>query len=312
MSLSRLPNELLSKIAGYLHTQDIASLRSTNKHLARALHVSLYDSIHASGLRDSARKALYYGAARRDHWLVSRLIQQGVGSLAADGALLNDAIRRECSEEIVRIFIDCGAKINKPSNFGVTPLAAAAGRGRLDLVELLLSRGAEAKTESMPHCPLMQAARSGHADAFRLVLHAYPGAAELNSVDHYGRTLLHWLTFSNCPEGISVLVRNTMVDVNIRDIGGSTPFVVAAQMNYNHIAWILISSGRADANLADASGETPLHKAARFGNVGLVRMLVESDGVNSAPINQRGKSPLMLARRRSKQAVVDLLERYIS
>ncbi|KAG0643149.1 ankyrin repeat-containing domain protein [Tuber brumale] len=312
MSLTCLPNEILCMIVGYLDTPDIASLRSTDKHLAGVLRVSLYDSIYTSGLRDSARRALYYAAARRDHWIVRRLIRQGVDRLVGDGRLLNDAIRRGCSEETILIFMDCGVNINRPDNFGVTPLAAAAGSGRLDLVELLLSRGADVKTERMAYCPLLRAARAGHTDVLRVVMHAYPGAAELNSVDHYGRTLLHWLTFSNCPEGVSVLVRNSMVDVNVRDIGGSTPLAVTAEMNYNHIARILLSSGRTDANLADASDNTPLHKAAREGNVGLVRMLVESDGIDRAPINQSGMSPLVIAQSRGRQAVIDLLAGYMS
>ncbi|CUS08446.1 unnamed protein product, partial [Tuber aestivum] len=140
--------------------------------------------------------------------------------------------------ETIRIFIDCGEKLNAVDRFGVTPLAAAAARGRLDLVELLLSRGAEVKVENMPNCPFWWAARSGHLDIFR-VLHNYPGAG-----------------------------------LNSRDMGGSTPLAVAAEMSYNHIARILLSNGRTDANLADVFANTPLHKAVRRGNVGLVRMLM--------------------------------------
>jgi len=310
MSLFRLPNELLFTIAGYLNTREIAFLRSTSKRMAVVLHVPLYDSIYISGSRDSAKKALYYAVAKRDHWLVSRLIEQKVDTLVGDGALLNDAIRRTCSEEALRIFIDCGANLNTADYFGMTPLAAAAAHGRLDLVELLLSRGAEVKVENMPNCPLWQAARSGHIHIFR-VLHSYPGT-DLNAADHYGRGLLHWMTFSNCPEAVSMIIHNSALDVNRRDLGGSTALANAIEMNYNHIARIIMSSSRTDVNLADSFGNTPLHKAVRRGNVSLVRMLLKNNKVDRTPINQGGLSPLILAQRSGRQAVIGLMERYMS
>ena len=310
MSLCHLPNELLLTIAGYLDTQDIASFRSTSKRMAVVLHISLFDSVYSSGSRDSAKKALYYAAAKKDYWLVSRLIEQRVDTLISNGALLSHAIGRRCSEETLRIFIDCGAKLNTADHFGVTPLAAAAARGRLDLVELLLSRGAEVNVENMPNCPLWQAARCGHLNIFR-VLHRHPGV-DLNSVDHYGRGLLHWMTFSDCPEVISMIIHDTAIDVNKRDLGGSTPLAIATEMNYNHIVRIILSNSRTDVNLADGFGNTPLHKAVRRGNVGLVRMLMENEKVDRTPINRGGMSPLMLAWRSGRQAVIDLMEGYMS
>ncbi|KAG0635097.1 ankyrin repeat-containing domain protein [Tuber brumale] len=306
--LTRLPNEILTMIGGYLGTRDIASLRSTNKHLAGALRVSLYDSTCTCGRPEHVRRALYYAAAKKDHWILSRLFRRGAERLIGNGRLLNDAIERGCSDETIRTFIDCGANINRPSNFGMTPLATAADRGRLKLVELLLSRGAEVKTKYILYCPFLQAASSGHTDILRAILHAYPGPTELNFIDHYGRTLLHSLTTLNYPEAIWILVQNAMVDVNVRDHGGVTPLGAAVEANFNHIARILLSSGRTDVNLADKDDDTPLHKAARRDNVGLVKMLVESDGVNRAPINRAGMSPLMIAQSHGKQAVVDLLE----
>jgi len=310
MTLFRLPNELLFKIAGYLDTGEIASFRSTNKHMAVVLHVPLYDSICSSGSRDSARKALYYAVAKRDCWLVSRLIEQRVDRLIGDGVLLNDAIGRVSSQETIRILIDCGSKVNAADRFGVTPLAAAAARGRLDLVELLLSRGAEVKVENMPNCPLWQAARAGHLHIFR-VLYSHPGA-DLNAADYYGGGLLHWMTFSNCLEAVWMIIHNTAIDVNKRDLGGSTPLAIASEMNRNHIARIILSNSRTDVNLADSFGNTPLHKAVRRGNVSLVQMLLKNSRVDRTPINRGGMSPLMLARCSGRQAVIDLMERYIS
>ncbi|PWW72801.1 ankyrin [Tuber magnatum] len=119
------------------------------------------------------------------------------------------------------------------------------------------------------------------------------------------------MTFSNCPEAVSMLIHNTAVDVNKRDMDGSTPLAVAAEMNYNHIVRILLSNGRTDANLGDVFANTPLHKAVRRGNASLVRMLMENNGVDRTPINRGGMSPLMLARSCGRQAVADLIEEYM-
>ncbi|RPB03619.1 caspase-3 in complex with an inhibitory Darpin-3.4, partial [Choiromyces venosus 120613-1] len=104
------------------------------------------------------------------------------------------AIRWASSEQIIRTFIDCGARLDAMDYFGVTPLAAAAARGRQDVVELLLSRGAEVKMENMPKdmggsTPLAIAVEMGNIHMAGILL--ANGRVDPNLSDNFLNTPLH-------------------------------------------------------------------------------------------------------------------------
>ena len=75
--------------------------------------------------------------------------------------------------EMTAWLLEHGSDVNQSNSFGFTALSLAAGRGYLDIVELLLNNGAvvEGATGSpVPPVPLVRAMRGGHYEVVRLLL----------------------------------------------------------------------------------------------------------------------------------------------
>jgi ankyrin repeat protein len=86
--------------------------------------------------------------------------------------------------------LDKGAKTDETDNFGHTALFYAASNGQLEVVKLLLEKGAGADIDGKNHngTPLLFAAQNGDIDVVKLLLAkgANPNA-ECNSKDKQGK-----------------------------------------------------------------------------------------------------------------------------
>ena len=153
---------------------------------------------------------------------------------------------------------------------GCTPLWAAAERGHLDIVKVLIEGNADVNgRNSLNSTPLKIAAYSGHLDI------------------------------------VCYLVENG-ADVNARNKSEHTPLMAACYNGHSKVVTHLIQSG-ANIYLQDKEGNTALHEAiykdhfeiakeldAYSGHLDIVRCLVE----NGADVNARNKyehTPLMIA-----------------
>ncbi|PON19964.1 pfs domain-containing protein, partial [Trichoderma gamsii] len=85
-------------------------------------------------------------------------------------ALLHDAAQIG-RLEVVKLLLDRGASVEAKNNDGSTPLHDAAQNGRLDVAKLLLDRGASVKAENKDgSTPLHDAAQNGQLDVAELLL----------------------------------------------------------------------------------------------------------------------------------------------
>ncbi|XP_074219834.1 protein TANC1 isoform X5 [Camelus bactrianus] len=141
--------------------------------------------------------------------------------------------------------------------WGETALTAAAGRGKLEVCELLLERGAAvSRTNRRGVPPLFCAARQGHWQIVRLLLDC------------------------GC-------------DVNLSDKQGRTPLMVAACEGHLSTVEFLLSKGAALSSL-DKEGLSALSWACLKGHRAVVQFLVE-EGAEIDQTDKNGRSPLDLA-----------------
>ncbi|EQB77325.1 protein TANC1 [Camelus ferus] len=149
------------------------------------------------------------------------------------------------------------AALKAVSLLSASALTAAAGRGKLEVCELLLERGAAvSRTNRRGVPPLFCAARQGHWQIVRLLL-------------------------------------DRGCDVNLSDKQGRTPLMVAACEGHLSTVEFLLSKGAALSSL-DKEGLSALSWACLKGHRAVVQFLVE-EGAEIDQTDKNGRSPLDLA-----------------
>lgn len=118
------------------------------------------DDLHDIAARGTAEDVARRVAAGDDVNARNRVGYTPLGIAASRGDL-----------EVARALLDAGAEVDPVDNTGGTPLAAAVlnARGRSDMIELLLARGADAhRPNQRGQSPLDLAQRTGSADVVLL------------------------------------------------------------------------------------------------------------------------------------------------
>lgn len=177
----------------------------------------------------------------------------------ASGRALTDGARI-LPLSAIELLLDAGSLVDRTDRAGRTATYNAAKFGRLDVLELLLSRGADPSR------------RASNAPGFT-PLHV---AAEYNQVAAVKRLLA---------AGVSPNVRNNWED---------TPLMQLASMGHRtetelQVVDILVAAG-ADVTLADKDGFTALHNANEAGQEALAQALIRHGADPNAP-NRHNQSP---------------------
>ncbi|KAF7997870.1 hypothetical protein HCN44_009268 [Aphidius gifuensis] len=171
-----------------------------------------------------------------------------------------------------------------------TPLHFAAGYGRRDVVEFLLSTGAsiQARDDGGLH-PLHNACSFGHSDVVRLLLEA---GANPNTRDNWNYTPLHEAAIKGKIDVCIALLQHG-ADPNIRNTEGKTALELADPATKP----VLTGEYRKDELL----------EAARSGNEEKLLQLLNPLNVNCHASDGRRSTPLHLAAGYNRARVVQLL-----
>ncbi|NLF32157.1 MAG: ankyrin repeat domain-containing protein [Planctomycetes bacterium] len=202
--------------------------------------------------------------------------------------------------DIVGLLIERGADVNAHhERYRWYPIHEAAAQGHPEVIALLLDHGADINPANRDDLtPLMMAAGEGHLDAAVLLIRR---GAPIDQKDADGWTLLHQASARGDAAMAELLLdRGLAVDVRCSD--GRTPLHWAATPA---LARFLIGRGAA----VDARGShqrTPLHLAAMFGFDEVVAALLDAGAaVNAADAD--GRTPLDLAGDEGRTATAALL-----
>jgi ankyrin repeat protein len=241
---------------------------------------------------------------------------------------------KHCPHHELYTYVNAGCPRDYPNKYAEegmnrTPLQIAISLEFFDLVELLLSHGADANAsyrEGNDHPLHLACASSQIADDVKRsemikILLRY--GAEVDFVDDVRQTILHKEASLGGVKIVQMLLHNGAnpnaksgdqqtplhkavnslngvgiarsliqhaVDFDARDIAGDTPLHKAVQLCDVEICKFLLECG-ADVNIHNRMDETPLHKGARNGNVEICTLLFQ----HGADVNARdsaGDTPL--------------------
>ncbi|KXZ42426.1 hypothetical protein GPECTOR_147g10 [Gonium pectorale] len=172
--------------------------------------------------------------------------------------------------EVVKELLAKGANVNAATEFGWTPLRAAASKGHLKLVKELLAAGADVKSvEEKERAPLHDAAYKGHLEVVKELLAA---GADVHAVDEEVGTPLHVAASKGHLEVVKELLAAKGADVKAATWDLGTPLHVAASEGHLEVVKKLLAKG-ANVNAASKYAGTPLHGAASEGHMEVVKEL---------------------------------------
>jgi len=258
---------------------------------------------------------LMFAALYGDTAAVIRMLEAG-----ADPNLKNDAgataLMWAASHGMTaRALIERGADVNAKSEDGRTPLLIAAGvPGAIDLVRLLLDRGANPDVRAAGTSPLSEAARLGDAARLQLLLDRGaklgaedplplfnaigsrdPRCFEILASRSTKEALTAAMTLSVAPFGDGTSSRRLLergADPAAQSLGfGMLMLAAASDANTLDLTRALAAKGL-DVNAPGAGGISPLTLAKRHGATPMVEFLVKNGARDAAPVTAVTLSPV--------------------
>ncbi|MBX9890026.1 MAG: ankyrin repeat domain-containing protein [Amoebophilaceae bacterium] len=189
--------------------------------------------------------------------------------------------------------------IDAVRNDGTPPMHAAARHGGVEIVNLLLKKGAYKNAKSYQgDTPLHLAASSGNLAVVKRLL---AETVEVNARNEEGITALHAVA-SNHPVGEKDNIRNDVdivnallaagADIKAENKEGDTPLHAAAAKGNTEIVQIFIKK-KADVNAQNRQKHTPLFAASAEGDLEVVNLLIAAGATVQVQGNET--TPLMAA-----------------
>ena len=178
--------------------------------------------------------------------------------------------------EVVRLLIGKGAPVNLGTNDNLTPLHAACKEGHSGVARFLLDAKADFnRTARSGYTAMMLAAENGHAKIIE-VLSKY--GCDVNATtqikdDDGGETALHRACERGHVDMVKMLIERNC-DVNQATKDGRTPLIVASEEGHEVLVEYLIQGG-ADCRAVTKAGKTALYNACERGHVNIASMLLE-------------------------------------
>ena len=242
-------------------------------------------------------------------------------------------------DSIVVLLLENGFEIESETDEGKTPLAVAAVAIRLEVVRILLTRGADPSKKNLEGQTLVselaelpqQHSVDDHIGMVQALLEA--GIAT-NDVDHARRSALHHAVITGNLRLVEELLKFD-ADPRLQDYIHWTPLHYAAWQDIEFSRLLL--GHNADPRICDANGWTPFHIAAQYGKGDVMEVLSKAvpdvikrrsnngstalhfsteeasikwlltQGIDVNAVDGSGKTALMTAARSGSDRVVGLL-----
>jgi len=182
-------------------------------------------------------------------------------------------------EEVSRLIVE-GALLNPICRPHVRckPLATAAQNGDLEMIELLISNGADPDgISAYDDTPLIYALIEGNHDAVRLLIGA---GADVNKPNSFGMTPFIGVCAEGSMDLVNLFIENGAdlnscyaIDLSGEDLPFSkTPLIAASENGNLEVVDLLLRKG-ADPESADSGGNSPLDYARENSHIQVERII---------------------------------------
>ena len=227
--------------------------------------------------------------------------------------LIQAILENDSAQEIIPVLLDAGARVNfrfDEENPYSTPLQMACKGGNLDVVRLLLNRGAHTHVKNKNGNSILHyAISSAEIPVIQTILDIV-GLEGMKEKDDYGETGLHIAIrhgfnkelLRSSTSGKSLVVQfliDNGAEIEAVDNLGQTALHLAAKLMNFVLIKLLVHAG-ADINARDKNGNTPLllliTSYFQFDDISMVKFLVEINK-NVSIKNNEGNTLLHLATR---------------
>jgi cytohesin len=238
---------------------------------------------------------------------VTRLLNADPGLLEERGEYTGKRPLAEAAEhgqlDMVKLLIERGADASAKGAFGRMALHEAAYCGNEETVAFLLEQAPQANSrDRFSRTPFMWACVAGHVGAARILLQ-HVGDQALHETDLDGDTALHLAAYNGHEEAVAFLLGQG-AQANSRKRGGKTLFQMACQEGQLGVVRLLLQHMGEDAlQQTDGRGWTALHYAAEWGCEEVVRFLLFA-GADPTITDNQGRTPRALI---GSQHVFDMI-----
>ncbi len=190
---------------------------------------------HGANVNAGDKTPLYFAASNGDVASARLLIAAGANldATARADTPLSRAVKKD-HKDMARLLIAAGANVNA-GRLDKTPLVRAVKRGDEEMVERLIAAGADVSAGQ----PLLRAVKEGHERIAKLLV---AQGAYINTIDHKGRTPLHFAAAKGRTNLVELLLTNG-ADVNAKDSRGRTSLDLATEWRRNEAIELLKRHG---------------------------------------------------------------------
>lgn len=216
---------------------------------------------------------LHSAIEQNDSGKIKHLLQEGVDPNAQSGRLQRNALHQAALHdraECVRLLVDNGALVDAEEGKGDTALHLATWKGHAEVVDALLTHGADID--------------------------------RLSGRD--GNTPL-WCAISKGDSALTELFLDRGADPDIRSLTDLLPLHHAAVSGQDKLCKLLAEHG-ADIHCRDGEGNTPLHYAATTGQKSVISVLLH-EGARHSDVQNQGLSALHWAAHKGHRDALEAL-----
>lgn len=203
---------------------------------------------------------------------------------------------------MAELLLDHGADLTARDIYNkTTPLMQAFKAAQVDMIQLLIERGADLSEDMVMPCIVAFT----NPSTVQLALERGPRNARRLRVGPMKETLIHYAVGRGDPEVLDTLLSYGGSDLDIRNKAGNTAFHCALMSKDQALASLLVNEG-ADIDVKDPTGHTPLHLALTRRHLNVAQMLIEQ-GCRLNVLNPLGESELHVAMNAKALPIIQML-----